>query len=185
LFRPSLESDLFGKYKPLGPQLLPRPTEQCAWVTELPLCHAFEGWPGVSRMEFHHDRKVAEHFLAMFNGGQHLFPADPLADVATEILECNELPADLVDAALDSFASDPHGIRGDQVGSVRSAISGLVSVTNGRRLLTAAHVSSLMNDATWRNRMLADVKSNWQAVRLVPVQPDAAQGSRVGNLSDQ
>ena len=33
----------FDSYIPLGPQKLPRPYEQCAWVVEMPFCHGFEG----------------------------------------------------------------------------------------------------------------------------------------------
>jgi len=168
----------FDYYAPLGPQRLPRPTEQCAWVAELPLCHSFDGWPGVSKLQFHHDRRIAEHFMAMFEGGEQLFPADPLADVADEILACRELPVDIADAALESFASDAHGVRMDQVESVRRAIAELVTLTGYRRLLNAEQISPLLEDPQWRSRMLADVTVNWRAVRLVPIAKD--EGEPVG-----
>jgi len=53
----------FDSYMPLGPQRLPRPSEQCAWVTELPFCHSFEGWPGVEMLQFNHDRRIGQQFL--------------------------------------------------------------------------------------------------------------------------
>lgn len=159
----------FGEYTPLGPQRLPRPAEQCAWVAELPLCHSFEGWPGVDVLQFHHDRLVAEHFLAMFGGGEQLFPPDPLADVSAQILACGELPIDLAEAALDSFASDPCGIRPGQVRSVRRVLSELVALTGNRTLLSTDHVSSLLADPQWCCRMLTDVIVNWRAVRRIPI----------------
>lgn len=53
--------DPFAQYAPLGPQSLPRPTEQGAWVAELPMCNAFEGWPGVSMLQFQHDQRLGEY----------------------------------------------------------------------------------------------------------------------------
>jgi len=162
----------FGQYMPLGPQQLPRPTEQCAWVAELPLFHSFEGWPDVSMAQFHHDKRVGEHFLNMFAGGNRLFPPDPLADVAAEILACHEVPADLVEAALDSFARDPCGLRTEQLPSLRKEITQLATLVNNRRLLTDQNVSSLLANSEWRERMLADAKVKWRLVRRVPISQD-------------
>ena len=61
-------------------------------VTELPMCHFFEGWSGISMLSFRHDRNLSERFLELFDGGKLLFPPDPLAEVATETLNCRELP---------------------------------------------------------------------------------------------
>lgn len=165
------------RYKPLGPQPLPRPTEQCAWVVELPMFHAFEGWPGVSVLQFQHDRRVGEHFLNLFSGGERLFPPDPLASVSAEILACRELPAELVDAALESFAGDPHGLRPNQIPSVRQEVSRFASLTGGRKLLTQEHINSLTSNPQWCDRMLADVTVNWVAVRRIPISED---GSTLG-----
>lgn len=171
VYRVSLRTldDPFEQYLPLGPQSLPRPTEQGAWVVELPMCHAFEGWPGVSMLEFQHDRRVGEHFMEMFRGGDKLFPPDPLADVASEILKCRELPVDLVDAAIKSFASDPHGPRPDQLQAIRTQIFSQVAPINRRRLLTDDQVSTLLGDVAWCAQRLAKVKANWQLVRRVSV----------------
>lgn len=158
-----------ARYLPLGPQSLPRPTEQGAWVTELPMRHAFEGWPGVSMLEFEHDRHVAEHFLEMFDGGAKLFPADPLARVASEILRCRELPVDIVDAALQSFARYPHGPRSDQLQAIRAEIFRHVAPINGRTLLTNEQVSALLADESWCAQRLTDIKAHSVAVRRIPV----------------
>lgn len=159
----------FGRYAPLGPQQLPRPSEQCAWVTELPLCHSFEGWPDVDMMQFHHDRHVGEHFLEMYAGGERLFPPDPLAGVAAEILACREIPMDLVEAALDSFANDPSGILTEHFPALRKEISALANQVSYRRLLTDQYVAPFLTDQEWREKMLMDVKVNWRAVRRVSI----------------
>jgi FRG domain len=160
------------RYKPLGPQQLPRPTEQCAWVTELPLCHAFDGWPNVQLMQFHHDKYVGEYFLDMFSGGEKLFPPDPLALVANEILTSGEIPTVLIEQAMESFAEDTHGLRAEHFVAVRHEISQLASFIDYRRILTDQHVSNLLGDSEWRKKMLTEVKVKWRAVRRVPITSD-------------
>lgn len=160
---------VFRRYIPLGPQTLPRPTEQCAWVVELPICHSFEGWPSVSMLQFHHDRNVGEYFLEMFDGGKKLFPRDPLAEVAKEILACGEIPFDLIEAAIASFLHDPCGIRTEQLPELRTEISKRTALVGNRRLLTDLHISSLQDDVAWCQKMLSDVKVKWQLIRRVPI----------------
>lgn len=158
----------FGEYRPLGPQPLPRPMEQCAWVAELPITHSFDGWSGVMIMQFHQSKNVGEHFLDKFDGGKALFPPDPLADVATEIISCHEIPALLVEKALESFAADPAGIRSSQLPEVRQELAQLATHIDYRRILTEAQVSLLMDDFEWRKRMLADIEVRWRLVRAEP-----------------
>jgi len=160
----------FGEYKPLGPQPLPRPTEQCAWVAELPITHSFDGWPQVMIMQFQHVRAVGEHFLDKFDHGKALFPRDPLADVASEIINCREIPKALAEKALKSFADDPHGIHSDQVAAVQHELTQLATQIDYRRVLTEAQVSSLLEDFEWRKRMLADIKVRWRMVRSEPAE---------------
>lgn len=155
----------FGEYKPLGPQPLPRPTEQCAWVAELPITHSFDGWPSVMIMQFQHDKVVGEHFLNQFGNGSALFPVDPLADVAAEIIGCREIPTVLAEDALKSFADDPNGIRPHQVPAVQKELALLATQIEYRRILTETQVSSLMDDFEWRSRTLADIKVRWRMVR--------------------
>ncbi len=172
----TLESP-FGHYAPLGPQQLPRPAEQCAWVTELPLCHSFEGWPDVSVLKFHHDKRVGEYFLDMFASGKQLFPPDPLADVAAEILACGEIPGDLVEAALESFSKDQYGIRTEHLPALRNALSRMTTFVGNKRLLTDQHVSSLLADPEWCAKMLTDVRVKWRAVRRIPVSQTSGDGA--------
>jgi hypothetical protein len=164
--------DAFHRYIPLGPQPLPRPTEQCAWVTELPFRHAFEGWPCVEILPFHHDRRIGEHFLEMYAGGKLLFPRDPLADVAAEILACGEIPIDLVEAVLGLYASDPYGILSEHIPLLRQEISKLANQISYRALLTDQHVAALLTDQEWIDRMLSAVTARAIAVRRVYVPRD-------------
>lgn len=173
----SLENP-FGRYEPLGPQLLPRPTDQCAWVTELPIVHSFEGWPDVMMMQFNQTKSVGEHFLRKFDGGKTLFPPDPLADVAHEIMTCQEVPTMLIERAIESFAGDPLGIRSHQISEIRQELSKLIGTIGYRRLLTEEQVSLLQADFEWRRKMLSDVKVRWRLVRTEPI--DEEQGAATG-----
>jgi hypothetical protein len=170
IYRTALEAlaTPFGEYLPLGPQPLPRPTEQCAWVTELPLCHSFEGWSNVSMLEFEHDRAIGEYFLEMFNGGSKLFPPDPLSEVADEILACDEIPTDCIDLILESYIGDPFGPLTNEFPAIRNEISKLAIPISYRRLLTERQISTLLADPVWSEKMLTDVTVNWHAVRRVP-----------------
>ncbi|VWC65700.1 hypothetical protein BLA18112_01527 [Burkholderia lata] len=168
----------FDDYIPLGPQKLPRPSEQCAWVVELPFCHGFEGWPGVEMLPFHHDHRVGQHFLEMFEGGKRLFPPDPLADVAEEILACGEIPVDFVEAALKSFTNDPCGILPNDLPTVRKEISTLISQIGYRQLLTDQHVAPLLADQEWVEKMLGIVKARAIAVRRVRIPQDETESKR-------
>lgn len=168
----------FDDFIPLGPQKLPRPSEQCAWVVELPFCHGFEGWPGVEMLAFHHDHRVGRHFLEMFEDGRRLFPHDPLADVAEEILACGEIPTDLVEAALKSFTNDPCGILPSDLPAVRKEISTLVCQIDYRQLLTDEHVAPLLADQEWIEKMLGTVKARAMAVRRVRIQPEQTAESK-------
>ncbi|HGO6069732.1 TPA: FRG domain-containing protein [Burkholderia cepacia] len=154
----------FDNYIALGPQRLPRPSEQCAWVTALPFCHSFEGWPGVELLLFEHDRHVGQHFLEMFEGGERLFPPDPLADVAAEILACREIPTEMVEAALESYAKYPYGIVSEQLPALRNEISTLANLSDYRRLLTEQRIAPLLADPKWVEQMLGAVTAKAVAV---------------------
>ncbi|MDN7178675.1 hypothetical protein M0D69_11715 [Caballeronia sp. SEWSISQ10-4 2] len=110
-------------------------------------------------LQFHHDRHVGQYFLEMYAGGERLFPSDPLAEVAAEILACREIPIDLVEAALDSFATDPCGILPEHLPALRKEISTLANQVSYRRLLTDQHVASLLADQEWVKKMLGNVKA--------------------------
>jgi len=161
-------SNPWSEYKPLGPQPLPRPTEQCAWVAELPISHSFDEWPNVEIMQFYQDSSVGEYFMNKFDSGKTLFPVDPLADVAHEILLSGEIPKVLVEAAISTFAEDPHGIRQHRISDIRLELSRLVTLVDYRRLLTEKQIASLTEDFEWRKKMLSDIKVRWRAVRDEP-----------------
>ena len=155
----------FGKYEPLGPQLLPRPSEQCAWVAVLPLIDYFVNWPNVMIMQFNHNKRIGEHFLQKFDGGKELFPPDPLADVAAEIRTCREVPNIFLEEEIEWASQEQHGIRSDDIPKIREELSKLITIIDYRRLLTERQVSSLMADFEWRKKMLSPVKANLRPIR--------------------
>jgi len=175
VYRVDLEQarNRFASFKPLGPQPLPRPDEQAAWVVELPMVHSFDGWPEVSIIQFEQNESVGEYFIKMFRGGGLLFPPDPLARVAQEILECGEIPRELAEGALTSFASDQFGIKPDQLPAVRQSISSLIHLIDYRRILEDHDIAPFLNDFEWRKRRLSDAMAKARPVRIEPVQEGA------------
>lgn len=157
-FDEGFSNPIGGRYEPLGPQPLPRPTEQCGWVTLLPMVHSFENWPNVRLMRFSHNKRIGDHYLQQFEGGSALFPPDPLADVAREISDCNEIPGELIDSAI-SLSLQLESISDEQIPAIRRELSRQVSITEYRRILTDRQVASLMEDFEWRTRMLPEVKA--------------------------
>lgn len=151
-------------YQVLGPQILPRPSEQCAWVTELPTGSDFESWPGVSTLVFQHKRSVGEHFLRQFDGGRALFPADPLAAVAAEIVRSAEIPEEFLESALQSFVGAQDDIQPAQVPALKQELATLAKIVDYRRLLSDDMVSALMSDFQRRAELLSEVKANWRLV---------------------
>jgi hypothetical protein len=152
-------------YQVLGPQVLPRPSEQCAWVTELPTGVNFESWPGVSTLVFQHRRSVGEYFLRKFDGGKALFPVDPLATVAADIMACAEIPDEFLESSIHSFTGEPNDIQSGQIPAVRRELATLTKVVRYRRLLSDEMVSTLMSDFQRRAELLAEVKASWRFVR--------------------
>lgn len=163
--------DAFERFSPLGPQQLPRPTEQSAWITELPLNHSAAGLPSSRVLMFEHNKVVSEHFFNMFKGGEALFPQDPLASVASEILECQQIPETFVEGALEALSNAPNGLSKNQRHSVRTKLSQTISLIENRRLLTDQQISSLLENAVWRDRTLGDIRVHWRTVRRVPILP--------------
>jgi hypothetical protein len=164
-------------FKPLGPQPLPRPAEQRAWVVELPLINSFDDWPAVSTIQFEEDKSIGEHFLKMFEGGKLLFPPDPLTNVAKEILQSGEIPRELVEGAIDSFAGDELGIKSDQIPALKQSISTLAHLIDYRRILQDRDVAPFLEDFEWRKKRLADVKAGLIVVRAER-RDDKADGLR-------
>jgi hypothetical protein len=159
----------YNLFDALGPQPLPRPFEQKAWVTELPMIDAFDGWPFVFVMEFEHNEAVGKHFLEKFDGGNKLFPPDPLANVSHEIRECGEIPSVLIDGAIKSFSEDDLGILKSDFTSVKEAVRKKISLVSYRRLLMEKDLLLFQNEFESRKQHLAGLKVNVRPVRLVEV----------------
>lgn len=161
----------FDILQPLGPQSLPRPEEQKAWVCELPMVHSFDGWPVVSAILFQQDSSIGEHFMKIFDGGKVLFPSDVLSNVAEEILNSTEIPKELVEAAFESFVEDPFGPKRHQWVEISREIKSQVTLAEYRRILTEDWLSPYMDDFEWRRKRLSDVVASCRPVCLV-IRPD-------------
>ena len=104
-----------------------------------------------------------------------MFPPDPLADVATEILACREIPTEMVEAALESYAKYPYGIVSERLSALRNEISTLANLVDYRRLLTEQRIAPLLADPKWVEQMLGVVTAKAIAVSRVRIPPtDAA-----------
>lgn len=157
----------FDWIQPLGPQPLPRPSEQKAWVAEIPLHHSFDGWPMVFAIEFEHDRAVGEHFLEIFGGGEILFPPDPLDTIASEICDSKQIPFELVENVLKQFSEqDKFGPRADQFSAIRKEIQALAELIDYRRLLHDTQLAPFLADFEWRKLRLSDIKAHTRPMAL-------------------
>lgn len=84
---------MFYEFVPLLPYITqqvfmfptPRPTEQRAWVLDVNAATGQSKENVGYAFGFEHDIKSGEYFLEKFQGGDLLFPEEPLADVAKQI----------------------------------------------------------------------------------------------------
>jgi hypothetical protein len=161
-----LIDDPFKYFLALGPQPLPRPYEQSAWVTKFPhLTVSLLDCLGTRSCSFSHDKAVGEHFLKMFDGGAGLFPPDPLANVAQEIRECKQVPIDIIGAVLDHIAKTDAGSATVDVKAVTNEIRKTRSLINYRRLLFEADIAPFLADFEVRKKRLSETKVTVRPVR--------------------
>ncbi|SHL00374.1 FRG domain-containing protein [Desulfatibacillum alkenivorans DSM 16219] len=69
----------------VGLQPLRRPAEQYAWCYRLPKRASLNSRPFLTCTPFLHDRRVSIKVFERFEGGEQLFPSDPLAEKALHI----------------------------------------------------------------------------------------------------
>lgn len=97
--------------EPLGFQLMLRPTEQSAWTLEIPFGWNFLSYPTHKRLKFSHSEEVGQYFLDLFDGGNKLFPFDPLSNVADKIKQSLDIEEKIVDDILAGFGKFKWGVR--------------------------------------------------------------------------
>jgi hypothetical protein len=156
-------------FQALGPQPLPRPYEQRAWVTELPLVDSFDGWPAVFILQFQHEASVGRHFLDKFAGGEDLFPPDPLADIAHEITSCGEIPSELIESAIKSFSEDKFGCVPRDFAALRIAVARGHSLIDYRRLMTDEKLVPFVDQFERLKKRLAETRLTIRPVRVEPI----------------
>jgi hypothetical protein len=146
---------------PVGLQPLPRPEEQGAWVTEVPMGHDFETHPGVTLVEFEHEKAVSEYFLERFDGGSALFPPDPMARIASHIKQSSYVPSKCIDAAIRGYAQEPGGL--PERDAIRSCLSDRASDVEPSPILTDTEIEQAK--AWWESR----VRMFGYGTKVVPV----------------
>jgi hypothetical protein len=104
-FGPMSNCELFGLVT------FSRPVLQKAWFVFLPFGVDFEKLPQVKKFVFNHTLEGARHYLEMFNFGKDLFPEDPAADIAKDIVTSGSIPKDFVVDALLRFGCIPEYIK--------------------------------------------------------------------------
>jgi len=87
-----------------------RPVLQKAWFAFLSFGVDFEKLPQVKKLVFNHTPEGSRHYLEMFNYGKDLFPEDPAADIAQDIITSGSIPKDFVVDALLRFGCIPEDI---------------------------------------------------------------------------
>lgn len=75
----------------VGLQPLSRPAEQYAWSYRLPKRASLNSLRYITRFSFVHKPEVATRLFEHFEGGKKLFPYDPVAEKARQILASKEL----------------------------------------------------------------------------------------------
>lgn len=137
----------------IGLHPLPRPAEQWAWTCELFLGEDFEAAPSLQGFRFTHNERVGDHFLTMFEGGEALFPSDPLARVAHRINDGARMPEWALTETIADIVGDPQGLQGQDERALLTEIQDRCDVAaeaNCPSPMTPADAAEL--DSIWNKR---------------------------------
>jgi hypothetical protein len=103
-------------------------------------------------MEFEHNKDVGEYFLDKFDGGRKLFPPDPLAEVAHEIMICNEIPIEFIEWALNACHQQPFGPRAEQASAIKNEINKTHSFSSNRNIIGDDIISRYTGNREWLDK---------------------------------
>ena len=137
------------RFHPIAIQPFPRPFRQWAWSCELMLGESFEACPGMIAVEFAQDEMFANEVRRLAEKEGHLFPADPMADVAKSIVRATTLPKAVVDRVARDITLDPAGIQG--------MAEDLLSELEALGIHVADHVPPALDEA-----QLAKLRQSWE-----------------------
>ena len=87
----------------VGLQPLPRPAAQYAWCYRLPKRASLNSQRFVSHFSFVHEPKVSTKIFERFEGGEKLFPNDPVSNKAIEIAKANRLSRNAFNLAFSKY----------------------------------------------------------------------------------
>lgn len=91
-------------YTPIGWQPFERPEQQRANAYRLAVGEDFAKVPTVTKFRFAHNWKVSKQIYEQFEGGDLLFPHDPLAEFADHVKALTQFTQVQINAASEKFA---------------------------------------------------------------------------------
>lgn len=142
---------------PICYQPLPRPAEQWAWTAELRLGENLLNIPNVQAYYFEHNASVGEEVLRLFNGGDQLFPLDPTARLALEIMSSKTVPIQYIEEVEAWFIRDPLGLDIQETKQLRKILKNELKID-----LTNAPVAGYTEDELkFAKSELLKLKSNF------------------------
>jgi hypothetical protein len=140
--------------RPINLQVFPRPSEQWGWTCELRLGDDFDKLPFVRKFVFKHDLQISRRILAMFSQGKDLFPDDPLAELADEIVSAPVLPVDIAERIAANVINDPQGKPGSTVEEVLSLVQQFTAIKLSPHVGIAdiARINAALDDVWGRKK---------------------------------
>lgn len=119
-----------GFFEPIGLQVFPRPEQQWAWSIDSNHGADLERAPWVSYIEFDHNAEVSRYFYELFDGGEALFPPDPLNKVAKNILESQVIWSHILNKVIEHLSAQQLGIDPKLSESIRKEIEKIIPITH-------------------------------------------------------
>lgn len=88
------------KFRPIGLQPFSRPGKQKAYAVSLDKGENFSAY----KILFWHSKKASQHIYDLFEGGEKLFPPDPIKQKADEIAEGVDFSQQAIDEVLSRYS---------------------------------------------------------------------------------
>ena len=136
----------------VGLQPLRRPAEQYAWSYRLPKRASLNSLRHITRFSFVHHPAISTKLFEHFEGGTKLFPVDPVAEKARQIISTNELSRDAFHMVLAR-----HGCRMKEVSTLKALKrKGIEIIDEPKIAFTSAEREEIAQE--WRARQ-SDLES--------------------------
>jgi len=169
IYRLDWKSAARGFFEPIGLQVFPRPEQQWAWSIDSNHGADLEKAPWVSYVSFDHDENVSKYFYDMFDGGNVLFPPDPLNAVANKILEAKSIWSHVLSKVIDHLSFQQQGIDPKYSEQIRKEVDKVCPITHDEPKFIEPHLSEV--ESLWNSCKGAfgqDVIVRPVALRILP-----------------